>query len=51
MNVVEPKNLARHIGMNMDGDDRWAKARGEPRRAGHKAGSDAVAGLSASAAH
>jgi undecaprenyl diphosphate synthase len=42
MNVVEAKNLPRHIGIIMDGNGRWAEHRGEPREAGHKAGSDAV---------
>jgi undecaprenyl diphosphate synthase len=42
MNLVEARNLPRHIGIIMDGNGRWAESRGEPREAGHKAGSDAV---------
>jgi undecaprenyl diphosphate synthase len=42
MNVVEARNLPRHVGIIMDGNGRWAEQRGEPREAGHKAGSAAV---------
>src|SRR5690242_2925649 len=42
MNLVEGKNLPRHVGIIMDGNGRWAEQRGEPREAGHKAGSAAV---------
>jgi len=42
MNLVEARNLPRHIGIIMDGNGRWAELRGEPREAGHKAGSAAV---------
>jgi undecaprenyl diphosphate synthase len=35
-------NIPRHIGIIMDGNGRWAKARGLPRTAGHRAGTDAV---------
>src|SRR5262245_11731446 len=42
MNFVEARNLPRHIGIIMDGNGRWAEQRGEPREAGHKAGSAAV---------
>jgi undecaprenyl diphosphate synthase len=42
MNLVEARNLPRHIGIIMDGNGRWAASRGEPREAGHKAGSAAV---------
>jgi undecaprenyl diphosphate synthase len=42
MVFVEAKNLPHHIGIIMDGNGRWAEARGEPREAGHKAGSAAV---------
>jgi undecaprenyl diphosphate synthase len=34
--------LPRHIAIIMDGNGRWAELRGEPREAGHKAGSAAV---------
>src|ERR1700722_9956327 len=42
MHFVEARNLPRHIGIIMDGNGRWATCRGEPREAGHKAGSAAV---------
>src|SRR5262249_14911489 len=42
MNLVEARNLPRHVGIIMDGNGRWAESRGEPREAGHKAGSAAV---------
>jgi len=42
MNFVEATNLPRHVGIIMDGNGRWAESRGEPREAGHKAGSAAV---------
>ena len=42
MAFVEARNLPRHVGILMDGNGRWAEARGEPREAGHKAGSAAV---------
>jgi undecaprenyl diphosphate synthase len=42
MHFVEARNLPRHVGIIMDGNGRWAECRGEPREAGHKAGSDAV---------
>ncbi|HHS12191.1 MAG TPA: isoprenyl transferase [bacterium] len=34
----EPNNLPRHIAIIMDGNGRWAKKRGLPRVAGHRAG-------------
>lgn len=34
----EPINLPTHIGIIMDGNGRWAKKRGLPRKAGHTAG-------------
>lgn len=42
MIYVEARNLPRHVGIIMDGNGRWAEQRGEPREAGHKAGSAAV---------
>ena len=42
MTLVEARNLPRHVGIIMDGNGRWARLRGEPREAGHKAGSAAV---------
>jgi undecaprenyl diphosphate synthase len=35
-------NIPRHIGIIMDGNGRWAKQRGLPRTAGHRAGTDAT---------
>jgi undecaprenyl diphosphate synthase len=35
-------NIPQHIGIIMDGNGRWAKARGLPRTAGHRAGTDAT---------
>jgi undecaprenyl diphosphate synthase len=40
---MEEKKLAvvpRHVGMIMDGNGRWARARGLPRLAGHRAGTE-----------
>src|SRR4029079_3193541 len=42
MHFVEGRTLPRHVGIIMDGNARWAQLRGEPREAGHKAGSAAV---------
>ncbi len=41
MEVSEHK-VPRHIAIIMDGNGRWAKQRGEPRLAGHEAGSETV---------
>ncbi len=38
----EPAPLPRHIAIIMDGNGRWAKARGKPRAYGHRAGAEAV---------
>lgn len=35
-------NVPRHVALIMDGNGRWAKARGLPRVAGHRAGAKAV---------
>jgi undecaprenyl diphosphate synthase len=35
-------NVPRHVAIIMDGNGRWAKARGLPRAAGHKAGAEAA---------
>ena len=40
--MVAPAHLPRHIAITMDGNGRWAAARGLPRSAGHKAGLDPV---------
>jgi undecaprenyl diphosphate synthase len=36
------KALPQHVAIVMDGNGRWAKRRGLPRHAGHKAGTDSV---------
>ncbi len=38
----DARRLPRHVAIIMDGNGRWAKARGLPRSAGHRAGVDAV---------
>lgn len=35
---IDRDNLPRHVGIIMDGNGRWAKKRGLPRSAGHRAG-------------
>ena len=35
---IDRENLPRHVGVIMDGNGRWAKKRGLPRSAGHRAG-------------
>lgn len=37
-----PRAMPRHVAIIMDGNGRWAKQRGLPRVAGHKAGAEAV---------
>ncbi|MDD6483400.1 MAG: isoprenyl transferase [Clostridiales bacterium] len=39
---IDYNNLPRHIGIIMDGNGRWAKKRGLPRSAGHKAGAESL---------
>ncbi|MDD1795244.1 isoprenyl transferase [Enterovibrio makurazakiensis] len=39
---IDPSLLPKHIAVIMDGNGRWAKARGKARMFGHKAGVDAV---------
>jgi len=41
-NKTEMKNLPVHLGVIMDGNGRWAKRRGLPRLAGHRAGMKSV---------
>ena len=41
-NEIDLNNLPRHIGVIMDGNGRWAKKRGLPRSAGHKAGAESL---------
>ena len=40
--LLERGNLPRHVAIIMDGNGRWAKARGVPRLMGHRAGREAV---------
>jgi undecaprenyl diphosphate synthase len=40
--LVRRGNIPRHVAIIMDGNGRWAKARGVPRLMGHRAGRDAV---------
>ncbi|MBR0360640.1 MAG: isoprenyl transferase [Clostridia bacterium] len=39
---IDMSNLPQHIGIIMDGNGRWAKKRGLPRSAGHKAGAESL---------
>lgn len=39
---IDLDRLPRHIGVIMDGNGRWAKKRGLPRSAGHKAGAESL---------
>jgi undecaprenyl diphosphate synthase len=34
------ERVPRHVGIIMDGNGRWARARGLPRSAGHRAGTE-----------
>src|SRR6201984_3512317 len=40
--IATPRSLPRHIAIIMDGNGRWAQARGLPRIAGHRRGAEAV---------
>ena len=40
--LIERGNIPRHIAIIMDGNGRWAKARGVPRLMGHRAGRESV---------
>jgi undecaprenyl diphosphate synthase len=40
--MTTPKELPRHMAIIMDGNGRWARARGLPRVAGHRQGAKAV---------
>ena len=37
---AQPRRIPTHIAIVMDGNGRWAKQRGLPRPAGHKAGAE-----------
>ena len=40
LSEVQKQNIPQHIAIIMDGNGRWAKQRGLPRTAGHKAGAE-----------
>jgi undecaprenyl diphosphate synthase len=40
--MLDKNNIPKHVAFIMDGNGRWAKQRGLPRTAGHKAGIDRV---------
>src|SRR5579875_2842252 len=40
--AAAPQGVPRHVAIIMDGNGRWARARGLPRIAGHRAGAQAV---------
>ncbi len=42
INEIDKENLPRHVGIIMDGNGRWAKKRGLPRSAGHRAGASTL---------
>lgn len=42
INNIDPNNIPHHVAIIMDGNGRWAKKRGLPRVAGHKAGIKAI---------
>ena len=37
--------IPKHVGFIMDGNGRWAKAKGKPRTYGHQKGADAIQGV------
>lgn len=39
---LDPDRIPRHVGLILDGNGRWANARGLPRTAGHLAGEEAL---------
>src|ERR1700752_5414559 len=42
MSAASPRALPQHVAIIMDGNGRWAKARGLPRIAGHRSGAEAA---------
>ena len=40
--LIARGNIPRHVAIIMDGNGRWAKARGVPRIMGHRAGRESV---------
>jgi undecaprenyl diphosphate synthase len=47
----DPRRSPAHVGVIMDGNGRWAEARGLPRRFGHRAGAKAVRRVVEAAPH
>ena len=43
--TLDSENIPKHVAIIMDGNGRWAKKRFLPRKAGHKAGADALEGI------
>ena len=41
-NHIDTSNIPRHIAIIMDGNGRWAQARGLPRSMGHRQGAEAA---------
>ena len=39
---IDAARMPRHVAVIMDGNGRWAKLRGKPRIAGHRAGAESV---------
>ncbi len=42
LSSIDPDRIPRHVGLILDGNGRWANARGLPRTAGHAAGEAAL---------
>lgn len=42
---LDRQKLPRHVGVIMDGNGRWAKAKGLPRAMGHRAGTERLTGI------
>jgi undecaprenyl diphosphate synthase len=42
LSLLDPTRIPRHVGLILDGNGRWANARGLPRTAGHAAGEAAL---------
>ena len=42
MGLVDVSRMPQHVAIIMDGNGRWAQARGKPRTVGHERGADAV---------
>jgi len=45
LDLLDAKNIPQHVAIIMDGNGRWAKERGLPRVAGHRAGVESIRGL------